>query len=142
MNAPQLTPHRVNIQIGTRKHSGHFVVGQHAIYYLSSGSASALWGAVSGVAGAVAQAVAERNTDGVNPGSPMNEAQVHELAQNSEGGMVFAANEVSEIKHTMMMRCLRWKGKVIGFGQGLPKPLKAEMREWAQRNNVKVKGKL
>lgn len=143
MNAPLLNPHPVRIQIGTRKHAGHFFVGQQAVYYVSSGSASALWGAVGGVAGAVAQAVAEKDINkGANPNGPMVEQQVYEFASQSQDGMVFMANEVNEIKYTMMMRCIKHNGKTIGFGQGLPKPLRAELREWAQRNGVKVKGKL
>jgi len=137
-----MTPYPLTLQLGMKRFHGHLFLAPGKLYFVCSAKggawASAIGQGVGGVIGGVIAAAGE-----VKPGEApegLTEAQIAQAVAENEGSLIMEAAKIEVIKHTIWWRLIRWDGKKFGLPNGMTKPLKAALGEWAREHNVKTKG--
>lgn len=138
-----MQPYPVTLQKGMRKYRGQMFVGPSAIYFVCGGSSSALWSAVgSQVGGLVGGAISAvgGGGHGQSPDGPVTEQQLQYAVTQAPDSMVMVPSEIQQLKYTLFWRFIRWRNQKLGLPAGLPKPLRAELGNWARHYQVATKG--
>ena len=137
-----MEPYPLTMQLGMKRFHGHVFLAPGKLYFVCSKQGGA-WAAAIGqslggiVGGAIAAAASKK--PGEAPDA-VDEATLEKAVAENEGSLIMEAPQIEEIKQTMWMRLIRWNGKKFGLPNGLGKPLKAALGEWAKIHNVKTKG--
>lgn len=139
----RVNPYPATLQQGMRKYRGQLFVAPSALYFVCAGSSSALWGAVGqqvgGLIGGAISAVGGGGY-GQGPGGPVNEQQLHWAVTQAPGSLILVPQEIQELKYTIWWRFIRWRGSKLGLPDGLPKPLRLELGQWANYYQIPTKG--
>jgi len=137
-----MEPFPLTMQLGMKRFHGHVFLAPGKLYFVCSKQGGA-WAAAIGqslggiVGGAIAAAASKK--PGEAPDA-IDEAAVEKAVAENDGSLIMEAPQIEMIKHTMWMRQIKWNGKKFGLPNGLAKPLKAALGEWAKTHNVKTKG--
>ena len=133
----------MTLQQGMRKFRGQFFVAPSALYFICAGSSSALWGAIGGqVGGLVGGAISAIGSGGHGqaPGGALTEQHLYYAVTQAPGSMIMVPQEVQEMKYTIWWRFIRWRNQKLGLPEGLPKPLRLELGQWARYYQIPTKG--
>ena len=139
----QMTPYPLSLQLGMKRFHGHIFLAPEKLYFVCSKMGGA-WAAAIGqsLGGLVGGAIAAAASPKPGEAPPeFDEAALEKAVAENDGSMIMEAPKIEMIKHTMWLRLIRFDGKKYGLPNGLSKPLKAALGEWAKTNNVKTKGK-
>jgi hypothetical protein len=138
-----MTPYPLTLQEGMKRYHGHIFLGDERLYFVCSKKggawASAIGQGLGGIVGG-AIAAAGQPTAGAAP-EVVDESALEKAVAENDGSMIMEPSQIEEIKHTLWMRVIRWNGKRFGLPNGLAKPLKAALGDWARAHNVKTKGR-
>ncbi|MDA8117912.1 MAG: hypothetical protein M0000_11160 [Actinomycetota bacterium] len=142
MQTADMTPYPLSMQLGMKRFHGHLFLAPERLYFVCSKQGGA-WAAAIGqglgglVGGAIAAAAAPK--PGEAP-TVVDETALQQAVAENEGSLVMDATQIEMIKHTLWMRIIRWNGKRFGLPNGMGKPLKAALGQWAKEHSVKTKG--
>ncbi|MEM6296681.1 MAG: hypothetical protein AAGA54_35770 [Myxococcota bacterium] len=103
-----------------------------------------MWGAIAqpmGAIGGVIKTIGERALHQSEAMEPAPEQAVAAAASASAHKIMLRAADTEFIKYTWWMRAIRWQGETLGVGAGLAPELRTELRAWAARVGVPVKGR-
>jgi hypothetical protein len=137
-----MKPYPLSLQLGMKRFHGHLFLGPNRLYFVCQKQGGA-WAAAlgAGLGGAIGGAIVGLASSG--PGQApvdVEEAHVAHAVATNEGSLIMEASQIEEIKETIWWRLIRWNGKKFGLPNGLGKPLKADLGQWAKYHNVKTKG--
>jgi hypothetical protein len=138
----QLTSFPLTLQRGTTRLYGHLFIAPHRLYFVCDKKGGVLLAAIGqSLGGAVGGAMIGIGTKEAGAAPPtVDEATVHHACTVNDGSVIMEAAEIQLIKHTVFMRTIRHKGTTYGLPNGLDKPLRGYIAEWAKQNGVKTKG--
>jgi len=140
--ATDMTPHPLSMQLGMKRFHGHLFIAPERLYFVCSKQGGAWAAAIGqGLGGLVGGAIAAAGAPKPGEAPPVvDEAALEQAVQEHDGSLIMDPSKIEVIKHTLWMRLIKFDGKRFGLPNGMSKPLKAELGQWARGHNVKTKG--
>jgi hypothetical protein len=137
-----MTPYPLTIQQGMKRYHGHLFLGAERLYFVCSKQGGAWAAAIGqGLGGVVGAAIATAAAPKPGEAPPVvDESTLEAAVAEHDGSLIMEPSEIEMIKHTLWMRLIRWNGKRYGLPNGMVKPLKIALGQWAKAHNVKTKG--
>ncbi len=137
-----MTPYPLTMQLGMKRFHGHVFLAPGKLYFVCSKMGGAWAAAIGqGLGGLVGAAIVAAATPKPGEAPPViDEAALQDAVARQEGSLVMEASKIEVIKHTLWWRLIKWDGKKFGLPNGLSKPLKVALGEWAKTHNVQTKG--
>ena len=137
-----LKPYPLIMQQRITRLTGHMFVAPARLYFIcesqKGGLAVAIGQGVGGLLGGALAALAAPTPGQAAP--VIDEAMLHQAAQEKPGSLVMEPAKVKQIKETMWWRGIWYDGKTYGLPKGLSKELNQQLAIWCQANNVKNAG--
>ncbi len=139
---PGLLPYPISLQIGMKRFYGHLFLGPGRLYFICDKQGGALLAAVGqGLGGIVGGAIVAIASPGPGQAPPLvDEQTLIDAVGQREGSMVLEASKITQIKHTLFWRLIKWGGITIGLPEGMSKQLKHAIGPWAALHGVPTKG--
>ena len=140
--ATDMTPHPLSMQLGMKRFHGHLFLAPERLYFVCSKQGGAWAAAIGqGLGGLVGGAIAAAGSPKPGEAPPeVDEAALERAVAENDGSLIMDPAKIEIIKHTLWMRLIKFDGKRFGLPNGMSKPLRAELGQWAQMHNVKTKG--
>jgi len=137
-----MTPYPLTLQEGMKRYHGHLFLGDQRLYFVCSKKGGAWAAAIGqGLGGVVGAAIATAASP--RPGEPppaVDEPTLETAVAENDGSFIMEPAQIEEIKQTLWMRLIRWNGRKFGLPNGLGKPLKVALGQWAKSHDVRTKG--
>lgn len=142
MQTVDMTPYPLSMQLGMKRFHGHLFLAPERLYFVCSKQGGAWAAAIGqGLGGIVGGAIAAAGSPKPGEAPPVvDEAALQQAVADNEGSLIMEAPQIEMIKHTLWLRLIRWNGKKFGLPNGLAKPLKIKLGQWAKEHNVQTKG--
>jgi hypothetical protein len=136
-----MTPYPLTMQLGMKRFHGHVFVAPQKLYFVCTKQGGAWAAAIGQQFGLIGAAIAAAATPKPGEAPPVvTEEEIAKAVAEHEGSLIMEPPKIEMIKHTMWWRLIKFDGKKYGLPNGLSKPLKAALGEWARANNVTTKG--